>query len=199
MIRLLLIALTRFLVGGQGLWLGCAPEARQRIYFANHTSHLDTILMWAALPPTLRARTHPVAAADYWGHGALRRHVALRVLNAVLIDRSGAGQTPGGPLAPVREALAAGDSLILFPEGTRGAERIPGDFKSGLFHLAREFPDVELIPVYLDNLRQALPKGSLLPVPISCAVRFGEPLPRVADEDKADFLTRARAAVIALS
>jgi len=198
-IACLFIGLTRFLVGGQGLWLGCAPTARQRIYFANHTSHLDTVLMWAALPPALRARTHPVAAADYWGRGALRRHVALEVLNAVLIDRSGSVQTPGGPLAPLQAALEAGDSLILFPEGTRGTECIPAAFKSGLYHLARDFPDVELIPVYLDNLRRALPKGSLLPVPISCAVRFGAALPRVAGEDKADFLTRARDAVIALS
>ncbi|MGE3772382.1 MAG: lysophospholipid acyltransferase family protein [Gammaproteobacteria bacterium] len=199
MTRWLLLGLTRFLVGGQGLWLGCAPEARQRIYFANHTSHLDTVLMWAALPSALRTRTHPVAAADYWGKGALRRHVALGVLGAVLIDRSGSAPTPGGPLAPLQAALAAGDSLILFPEGTRGTERLPQAFKSGLYHLAREFPDVELIPVYLDNLRQALPKGSLLPVPISCVARFGAPLPRVADEDKAGFLARARDAVIALS
>lgn len=195
----LLIALTRFLVGGQGIWIGCAPEPRQRIYFANHTSHLDTVLMWAALPRALRIRTHPVAAADYWGRGRLRRHVALQVLNAVLIDRTGAQRESGNPLAPLFETLAAGDSLILFPEGTRGTERIPGPFKSGLYHLAQEFPAVELVPVYLDNLRQALPKGSLLPVPISCAVRFGTPLPPVADEDKARFLTRARDAVIALS
>ena len=199
MIRLLLLALTRFLVGGQGLWFGCAPEARQRIYFANHTSHLDTVLMWAALPPTLRARTHPVAAADYWGHGVLRRHVALRVLNAVLIDRRGGAREAGGPLAPLRAALTAGDSLIIFPEGTRGAERIPGDFKSGLYHLARDYPQVELVPVYLDNLRQSLPKGSLLPVPISCAVRFGTPLVLGPDEDRPSFLRRARDAVIALS
>lgn len=199
MIRLLLLGLTRFLVGGQGLWIGCAPDDRQRIYFANHTSHLDTILMWAALPPALRERTHPVAAADYWGKGRIKRHVALDVLNAVLIDRSGGQRDGGNPLLPLFETLAAGGSLILFPEGTRGGERIPGPFKSGLYHLAREFPAVELVPVYLDNLRQALPKGSLLPVPISCAVRFGTPLPRVADEDKAAFLTRARDAVIALS
>lgn len=199
MIRLLLLGLTRFLVGGQGIWIGCAPEAHQRIYFANHTSHLDTILMWAALPPALRARTHPVAAADYWGTGMLRRHVALRVLNAVLIDRKGEQRDAGNPLAPLFATLADGDSLIIFPEGTRGTERIPGPFKSGLYHLARECPEVELVPVYLDNLRQALPKGSLLPVPISCAVRFGTPLTLGAGEDKAAFLTRARDAVIALS
>ena len=117
----------------------------------------------------------------------------------MLIDRSGSAQTPGGPLAPLQAALEAGDSLILFPEGTRGTECIPAAFKSGLYHLTRDFPDVELIPVYLDNLRRALPKGSLLPVPISCTARFGAALSRVAGEDKADFLTRARDAVIALS
>ncbi|MBN8281309.1 MAG: 1-acyl-sn-glycerol-3-phosphate acyltransferase, partial [Gammaproteobacteria bacterium] len=65
----LLVSVVRLLVGAYPRWLGCGPADTQRIYFANHTSHLDTILMWAALPPALRERTHPVAAADYWGNG----------------------------------------------------------------------------------------------------------------------------------
>ncbi|MGZ8283750.1 MAG: lysophospholipid acyltransferase family protein [Allosphingosinicella sp.] len=199
MIRSLLIGTTRFLVGGQGVWVGCTPALRPRIYFANHASHLDTILLWAALPPELRAVTHPVAAADYWGSDAVRRYVALSVLNAVLIDRLGTRRSEGGPLAPLKAVLAAGESLIIFPEGTRAAERLPGAFKPGLYHLALAFPDAELVPVYLDNMRRALPKGSLFPVPISCAVRFGTPIALAPGEAKARFLDRAREAVIALS
>jgi 1-acyl-sn-glycerol-3-phosphate acyltransferase len=195
MIRLLLIAATRFLVGGQGIWIGCAPSGRQRIYFANHASHLDTILLWAALPPDLRRTTHPVAAADYWGKGALRRHIALRVLNAVLIERKGSR----APLEPLEAALDAGHSLIIFPEGTRAFEILPGAFRPGLHHLAKRHPEVELVPVFLDNLRRALPKGSLFPVPISCAVRFGAPVALLPGEDKAAFLARARGAVVALA
>jgi 1-acyl-sn-glycerol-3-phosphate acyltransferase len=198
-IRYLLIAVTRFLVGGQGVWVGSAPDPRQRIYFANHGSHLDTILLWAALPPHLRERTHPVAAADYWGKTRFRRHIAIRVLNAVLIERHGISRQKGGPLAPLIERLEAGESLIIFPEGTRADERLPGEFKAGLYHLASRFPQAELVPVFLDNLRRALPKGSLFPVPISCVVRFGPPIALEAGEDKADFLARSRDAIVALS
>jgi 1-acyl-sn-glycerol-3-phosphate acyltransferase len=197
MIRALLIGAARFLVGGQGVWVGCEPSTRQRIYFANHASHLDTLLLWAALPPHLRETTHPVAAADYWGKGAVRRHIALKVLNAVLIDRAG-GRTKD-PLVPLNEVLAGGDSLIIFPEGTRAFEKLPGPFKPGLYHLAEKHPEAELVPVFLDNMRRALPKGSLLPVPISCVARFGTPIRLAEGEAKADFLARARDAVVALA
>ena len=199
MIRILLIALTRFLVGGQGIWIGCLPSTRQRIYFANHASHLDALLLWAALPPHLRRDTHPVAAADYWGKGPILRHIALNVLNAVLIDRKGISRTKGGPLGPIKDKLTAGHSLIIFPEGTRAAERLPGPFKPGLFHLAEDFPEIELIPVYLDNLRRALPKGSPFPVPISCVARFGAPIALLSGEKREAFLARAHDAVTALS
>ena len=72
-VRTALIAATRFLVGGHARWTGAVPSRAQRIYFANHGSHLDTILLWAALPKILRETTHPVAAADYWGRTPMRR------------------------------------------------------------------------------------------------------------------------------
>lgn len=197
MLDLALIGFTRFLVGGDALWRGAARDNAQRIYFANHSSHLDTLLVWAALPRELRARTHPVAAADYWGAG-WRGHIARNVLRAVLVDRSG-HFTAGGALAPLRAKLRDGGSLIFFPEGTRGDAMLPGPFKSGLFHLAREFPAVELTPVYLKNPARAFPKGALLPVPIACELHFGAPLGRIAGEDKAAFLDRARAAIVELA
>jgi 1-acyl-sn-glycerol-3-phosphate acyltransferase len=146
----------------------------------------------------LRAKTRTAAAADYWGTGALKRTIALRALNAVLIDRKRAD--PGAdPLRPLYDVLEAGQSIIIFPEGTRGLERLPAPFKSGLYHLAQRFADVELIPVYLDNLNRSMPKGTMFPVPLICTVRFGAPLPRVAEEDKSAFLERARNAVIELA
>lgn len=196
MIGALIVAATRLLVGGQGVWVGTKPSATQRIYFANHSSHLDTILVWAAMPPDLRRRVRPVAAADYWGKGRLNRHIALKVLNAVLIDRQ---TRSSNPLEPLEQALAAGDSLIIFPEGTRGTGELPGEFKPGLYRLAKSFPTVELVPVFLDNLRRALPKGSFVPVPLSCVARFGAPMHMLPDESKDEFLERARAAVVALS
>lgn len=196
--RTALIALTRFVIGGHARWIGAVPSTRQRIYFANHGSHLDTIVLWAALPPLLRRTTHPVAAADYWGRTPARRFVALDILNCVLIDRKRADPT-ADPLAPLHAKLVDGGSLILFPEGTRGTEALPGPFKRGLYNLAAAFPDVELVPVYLDNLSRAFPKGAYLPAPISCSVRFGSPIQLQPLDDRAEFLERARAAVASLA
>jgi 1-acyl-sn-glycerol-3-phosphate acyltransferase len=195
LLQWLVFGLVRLLAGGQANWVGCAPVKRQRIYFANHGSHLDTVLITAALPPELRAVTHPVAARDYWGASSLRRFLAIRCLNAVLIDRSGGSDDPLSPLVP---PLETGESLIIFPEGTRGSGEI-GVFKSGLFHLATRFPGVELVPVYLANLHRVLPKGSMLLVPLLCTARFGAPLHVGEGEAKADFLVRARDALVVLS
>ncbi|HTU65246.1 MAG TPA: lysophospholipid acyltransferase family protein [Steroidobacteraceae bacterium] len=199
----LLVGVVKLLVGAYARWIGTQPSATQRIYFANHTSHIDTLAIWSSLPRALRPRTRPIAARDYWGHG-WKKYLATRGFGAVLIDRK--REEPAGPgaaeaadpLEPLRVALRDGDSLIIFPEGTRGASGTPAAFRSGLFRLAGEFPDVELVPVYLDNLHRSLPKGAVLPVPIVCTVRFGAPLPRLAGESKEAFLVRARDAVIAL-
>ena len=189
-----LFALTRFLVGGSARWQGCGPTQEQRIYFANHTSHLDTIILWAALPANLRRTTHPVAAADYWGKGPLQRYIALNILNAVLVERSGSRD----PLEPLRDVLEQGHSLLIFPEGTRRDAILPGRFKAGLYHLAKSFPDAKLIPVYLANLARAYPKGAIIPAPISCVAIFGEAM-ALGEQDKDTFLERAREAVCDLS
>jgi 1-acyl-sn-glycerol-3-phosphate acyltransferase len=189
-----LIGATRFLVGGRARWIGTAPGQEQRIYFANHASHMDALVLWAALPAELRRSTRPVAAADYWGRDRVHRYLAEQVLGAVLIERGGGAAA----LVPLAEALRAGASLIVFPEGTRNPEPLPGPFKAGLYFLALDFPEVELVPVYLDNLHRALPKGVLLPVPVSAAALFGAPMRVEADEEKAAFLARAHAAVMAL-
>lgn len=191
-----LTGVTKLLVGAFPRWIGCGPEPIQRIYFANHTSHIDTIAIWAALPIRLRNTTHPVAAKDYWGRG-MRRYIATKALCAVLIDRSRSDPN-ANPLAPLIETLQLGESLIIFPEGTRGASAVPGPFKSGLYHLATQFPNVQLVPVYLENLHRSLPKGAVLPIPMTCTVRFGAPVALAADEAKDAFLERARNEVVNL-
>lgn len=192
-----LTGIARLLVGAFPRWSGCEPEPTQRIYFANHTSHIDTIAIWAALPIRLRYITHPVAAKDYWGSG-VRRYIATKALRAVLIDRSRSDPN-ANPLAPLIETLQLGESLIIFPEGTRGATALPGPFKSGLYHLATQFPNVQLVPVYLDNLHRSMPKSAVLPIPMSCTVRFGTPIALAPEETKETFLERARDAVIKLA
>jgi 1-acyl-sn-glycerol-3-phosphate acyltransferase len=188
----------RVLVGAQPRWIGSKPTNALRIYYANHTSHMDTLALWCALPGDLRAKTRPVAARDYWSGAGIKSYVATRGFNVLFIDRS-PDNRDRDPLAPLGEALNRGESLIIFPEGTRRAQALPSPFKSGIFHLAKKFPDAELIPVYLDNLYRSMPKGTYLPVPLTCSVRFGAPLQRVADEAKDAFLERARQAVVDLA
>lgn len=193
---LLLIFIARLITGAQGHWKGCPPKAEQRIYFANHQSHLDWVLIWAALPHELRASTRPIAARDYWTASRFKRWLTSEVFRAVYVERQRSDEQD--PLEPLAEALSHGDSLVIFPEGTRSAKGLPQAFKSGLFHLAEHFPGVQLIPAWIDNVQRVMPKGEVVPVPILCSVTFGAPLALEAGEEKAQFLERARAAVVAL-
>jgi 1-acyl-sn-glycerol-3-phosphate acyltransferase len=192
-----LVWLVRFLVGAYPRWIGTVPSATQRIYFSNHTSHADTIVVWSAMPDDIRSRIRPIAAKDYWNKSPLRRNIVLNGLNGVLIDRL--KEQDADPLEPLREALKNGDSLIMFPEGTRKAQPLPSPFKRGIAKLANEFPDVELVPVYCENLHRIMPKGTFFPVPLACNVRFGTPIKKGVTETDDDFLVRARNAVIDLA
>ena len=191
----LLVAVARLVTGAQGHWRGCPPKAEQRIYFANHQSHLDWVLIWAALPQELRARTRPIAARDYWTSTRFKHWLTREVFNAVYVSRQRTDDQD--PLEPLVEALARGDSLVIFPEGTRSNRGEPMPFKSGLYHLAEQFPDVALIPVWIDNVQRVMPKGEVVPVPILCTATFGTPMRLAPGEDKRAFLDRARQAVLA--
>ncbi|WP_168793868.1 lysophospholipid acyltransferase family protein [Paraburkholderia aromaticivorans] len=192
-----LLGLVRLVAGAYPVWHRGAPNATQKIYFSNHTSHVDTLAILAALPRELRGQVRPVAARDYWQRGNAKVHIAKHLLNVVLIDRN--KESEGDPLDPVREALRLGHSIIIFPEGTRSAEALPQPFKSGLYRLASEFPDVELCPVYLENLQRIMPKGAIWPVPLICKVHFGGTVTLAENENKADFLARARQTIVELS
>ena len=193
---LLLAFIARLLTGTQGHWKGCPPKAEQRIYFANHQSHLDWVLIWAALPRELRVRTRPIAARDYWTSSPFKQWLTTAVFNAVYVNRARVDDQD--PLEPLLQALENGDSLVMFPEGTRSNKDEPQAFKSGLFHLAEQFPAVQLIPAWIDNVQRVMPKGEVVPVPILCTVTFGVPLNLQPGEDKRAFLERARAAVLAM-
>jgi 1-acyl-sn-glycerol-3-phosphate acyltransferase len=186
----------RLVTGAQGHWKGCPPEALQRIYFANHQSHLDWVLIWAALPDDLRVRTRPIAARDYWTANPFKHWLTREVFNAVYVSRQRSADQD--PLEPLAEALQHGDSLVIFPEGTRSSKGEPLPFKSGLYHLAEQFPSVQLVPVWIDNVQRVMPKGEVVPVPILCTATFGAPMQLQPGEDKREFLDRARSAVVEL-
>lgn len=203
----LLAAVARGITGIQVQWAGCQPNERQRIYFANHSSHLDFVVLWSALPSEIRATTRPIAAKDYWEETPLRRYLAQNVFKAVLVERGVTGKAKNHEephlasrslIEDLVAALGKTNSLILFPEGTRGTGEKVGPFRSGLYHLALHRPDVELVPAYLENLNRILPKGEVLPVPMLSLLTFGKPIQVEPDEDKESFLERARESVSSL-
>jgi 1-acyl-sn-glycerol-3-phosphate acyltransferase len=191
LVSYVLMTAAYLITGAQARWQGCLPVSTQRLYFANHSSHFDFLLIWMLLPRALRSRTRPVAGADYWNASPMRRFLIHRVFRGVLVERANPDRA-GDPLAPLEQALAEGDSLIFFPEGTRNLGEGIMEFKSGLYHLAARHPQLELVPTRLENLNRVLPKGELLPVPLVCTVTFGEPIRLEAQEDKRGFLGRAR-------
>lgn len=82
-----LLGVVRFLTGSQARWYGCRLKAEQRIYFANHQSDADMVLIWAALPEALRSITRPIAAKDYWPQTSFHQWITTAVFNAVYVER----------------------------------------------------------------------------------------------------------------
>jgi len=189
----LLAVIARLLSGASVRWIDCQPDTRQRVYFANHTSHLDAVVLWSSLPQQIRAVVRPVAAKDYWNAGRIRRYLA-RTFNALLIDRTDI-KVHQSPVDLMLREIGDRYSLIVFPEGGRNTGSEIGEFKSGLYYLAKKRPDLELVPVHIDNLNRVLPRGEFLPVPLLSCISFGPPLRLEPGEAKADFLRRARESV----
>lgn len=179
-------------------WRGIEPVAGQRIYFANHTSNADLPMIWSVLPPSLRRKTRPVAAADYWLTSPIRAFAGRDVFRAVLIDRRPEARTDD-PVGQMIAALDEGSSLIIFPEGKRNMGPDPLEpFKSGLYHMARAKREVDLVPVWIANLNAIMPKGEVIPLPLICSVIFGAPMRIAEGETKEAFLARAATALLEL-
>lgn len=192
-----IVLLAKLFSGFTVRWIECQPETSQRIYFANHTSHLDAVLLWSALPRHLRKITRPVAAKDYWAKGWLKPHMA-NSFNALLVDRKEI-KVHKSPIDIMLQQMGDVYSLIIFPEGGRAAgDEEMGTFKSGLFYMAKKRPDLELVPVYIDNVNRILPRGEVLPVPLLSCITIGAPIFLEAGEPKSEFLQRARESVLKL-
>jgi 1-acyl-sn-glycerol-3-phosphate acyltransferase len=191
-----LAAVAKLMSGATLRWHECQPDTCQRVYFANHTSHLDALVLWASLPGPIRDLTRPVAAKDYWAQGALRRYIAAS-FGAMLIDREEI-KVHQSPVDLMIREIGQTHSLIVFPEGRRNTEEEMQEFKSGLYYLSKKRPDLELMPVYIDNLNRVLPRGEFLPVPLLSCMTVGPPIWLEPGENKNEFLKRARQAVLRL-
>jgi len=193
-----ILAMTaRVLSGASVRWIDCQPETCQRVYFANHTSHLDALVIWSALPQKVRAVTRAVAAKDYWASGRIRKYMAEHLFNALLIDRKEI-KVHRSPVDLMIREIGHKYSLIVFPEGGRSSGSEIGEFKSGLYYLCKKRPDLELVPVHIDNMNRILPRGEVFPVPLLTCISFGAPIWLEAGEPKSDFLRRARQSVVRL-
>lgn len=195
--RALFSGLARFLSGASSSWISSQPDTCQRVYFANHTSHLDILVIWSALPSYVRRYVRPVAANDYWSKGIVRPYIAKRLFNAILLERHNV-RAHHNPVDFMLEEMGDRYSIIIFPEGGRQSSGTMAEFKSGLYYMCKRRPELELIPIYIDNMNRILPRGSVLPVPLLSHVMFGPPMWLEENEKKQDFLERARQAVLNL-
>lgn len=167
-----------------------------KIYYANHTSHGDFLLIFVSMPYKLRKKIRPVAGADYWAKGKIRPFLAKHVFNMFLIDRK--SKNPLEYIEKMSEALKT-HSLIIFPEGTRKVDDDVeiGNFKSGIYRLAKDNPNVNLVPLWINNIQNVLPKGFYLPIPLICDLYVGEEF-GYQNEDKFEFLSKAKEVLLSL-
>jgi 1-acyl-sn-glycerol-3-phosphate acyltransferase len=175
------------------------PRAGPAIIAANHTSHVDTLLLLTMFPARQMTRLRPVAAADYFLKGPVIGWFSRTLVGIVPVERN--AQARSGPredvLAAARAALTAGDIVIIFPEGTRGpATDGLGPLKAGVARLAAAFPEAPVIPVWIEGAGRVLPKGARLPAPMNCTVLVGDQI--AWRGDKMSFLEDLRAGLEAL-
>jgi len=179
------------------LWLGIHVRHRERlpwkgpaIIAANHNSHLDILTLLSLFPLLSIPGIQPAAAADYFFKTWWLKWFALHVMGIIPVVRGCANHGTQDPLADCYRALEAGKVLVIFPEGTRGQPEQMAELKAGIWHLAKRFPHVPVVPVYMHGLGKAMPKGTLIPVPFYVKVAVGNSLNWV--EDKATFMNSLR-------
>ncbi len=181
---------------GMNVWgKSNVPRKGPAIVVANHNSHFDTLAIMALFPRRMRSRIRPVAAEDYFANGGLMTWFSLSVLRGITIRRASGGGLED-PFAKCHEALAKGDILIVYPEGTRGKPEVLSDFKKGIAYLAARHSTVPVIPINLEGLGTVMGKGHSMPMPFFCDVVVGGPF--VSTGMPAQYVTELKHTIIAL-
>lgn len=161
------------------------PTTGPWILASNHTSHVDTAVLFTCIPRKVQNNLHAVAAQDYFFVGGLRQHVARILFNSIPIERDSPGRR--NPLRHASRALREGNGVILYPEGTRSKDGTIGPFRAGIGRLIHQHPGTVIIPAYLEGANEVMPKGRFIPIPRTVYVNFGAPLLLSADAKRASW------------
>ena len=170
-------AFLRFIIGVKYVNRGVLKSHNQYMLIANHNSHLDSLAIMSAMPSAKVHRVHPIAAEDFFGDKTIKEFMMKHFVNAILIPRK-RPEKPSDPdaLQIMSDLLTKGDSIILYPEGTRGDPGVMQDFKKGIALIVQRHPDVPVVPIFLDGLHKSMPKGVSLFLPSNSKLYVGEPI-----------------------
>ena len=167
----------RLIIGVKYVNSGVLKTQKQYILIANHNSHLDSLAIMSAMPLSKVHKLHPIAAEDFFGDKSIKEFLMKHFVNAVLIPRK-RPEKPGDPdaLQIMSDLLTKGDSIILYPEGTRGEPGVMQDFKKGIALMVQRHPEIPVVPIYLDGLHKSMPKGVSVFLPSNSKLFVGEPI-----------------------
>jgi len=152
------------------------PRKGPAILIANHTSHIDTLVLMCLFSTSQLLKVHPVAAADYFFNTKFRAFIFRTLIGAIPVKRERAKNSKEDVFAEANQHLKNEHILIIYPEGTRSLDGEIREFKTGAAHLAKTNPDVPVIPIFINGPGKVMPKADFLPVPFICDVYIGTPM-----------------------
>jgi 1-acyl-sn-glycerol-3-phosphate acyltransferase len=149
------------------------PRHGPFVLAANHCSHLDALILGAALTPRHRERAFPIAAGDVFFQTAVTSTFSAIMLNALPMWRKNCGPHA---LADLRRKLQEEKAIfIIFPEGGRSRSGSMIPFKHGLGMLVAE-TNVPVEPCCLTGTFDALPPQRKLPRSVKIKLLIGDAL-----------------------
>ena len=186
----------KYIIGVQFKYESTFENLDQFIIVANHNSHFDAISILAALPANKLKNVRTIAAGDYFGTSPSSEGIMNLFFNAILINRK-RKKTERSSIDILDEYLKNGESLILFPEGSRGKPGVLSEFKKGIAVLLKKNPNIPFVPIYLDGLGKVLPKDKFLLLPMNSIVNFGKAI--LPKQDKVEsIVSEVKAAILEL-